>query len=81
MSSPKLGFTVQEFCQSTGLGKSKVYELLSIGHLEAVKCGRRTLIVTAPNTFLIDLPRLVPALPSDPCLIGTSLEGQLGDGQ
>lgn len=81
MNTPKLGFTVQEFCKATGLGKSKVYELLSAGQLEAVKCGRRTLIVTPPNTFLSDLPRLVPAFPSDPRLIGTSLEGQLGDGQ
>ena len=33
MSTPKLGFTVQEFCKATGLGKSKVYELLSAGQL------------------------------------------------
>ena len=32
MSTPKLGFTVQEFCKATGLGKSKVYELLSEGN-------------------------------------------------
>ena len=63
MDIAKQGFMVHEFCKATGLGESKVYELLTAGLIEAVKCGSRTLIITTPSTFLADLPRMVPAFP------------------
>lgn len=36
--------TIAGACQATGLGKSKVYELISSGRLDTVKIGRRTLV-------------------------------------
>ena len=81
MDIAKQGFTVHEFCKATGLGKSKVYELLNAGLIEAVECGSRTLIITTPSTFLADLPLMVPAFPSDPRLIDTSHEGRSGGSQ
>lgn len=36
--------TVNEVIQSTGLGRTKLYEEINTGRLKAKKCGRRTLI-------------------------------------
>ncbi len=38
--------TIAGACQATGLGKSKVYQLINAGELATVKIGRRTLIKT-----------------------------------
>jgi len=38
--------TIAGACQATGLGKSKIYELISAGELSTVKIGRRTLVKT-----------------------------------
>ena len=40
-------FTVAAFCQWSGLGRTKVYDLIKQGDLRALKCGRRTLITEA----------------------------------
>lgn len=37
--------TVKEFCRAYGVGKSTAYELIAEGTLNAVKMGKRTLIV------------------------------------
>jgi excisionase family DNA binding protein len=37
-------FSVEEFCQRFGVGRTKVYEELKLGRLRARKIGRRTII-------------------------------------
>lgn len=49
----ELTISVSEFCRRTGLGRTKCFELLHLGHLERVKVGRRTLITTASIHALI----------------------------
>ncbi len=36
--------TIAGACQASGLGKSKLYELISAGKIDTVKVGRRTLV-------------------------------------
>ncbi|MGH1591789.1 helix-turn-helix domain-containing protein [Methylobacterium phyllosphaerae] len=51
--------TLEDTRARLGLGKTKVRELLNAGDLEAVKLGRRTLVVEASIERLIErLPRL-----------------------
>lgn len=40
----KISYTIAEACQATGLGRTKLYELIDQGRLERRKIGRRTLI-------------------------------------
>ena len=39
--------TIPRACERTGLGRSKIYELIAAGDLVTVKVGRRTLIPEA----------------------------------
>jgi excisionase family DNA binding protein len=39
-------FTIQNFCEWSGLCRTHVYALIKRGDLTPVKCGRRTLIPT-----------------------------------
>ena len=46
-------FSIPEVCQATGLGKTKLYELIKSGELKAKKIGKRTIILKADlDTFL-----------------------------
>lgn len=40
----KLTATVREACEMSGLGKTKLYELMSQGKLETTTIGRRRLV-------------------------------------
>jgi excisionase family DNA binding protein len=40
----KLGYSVEEGAEITGLGRSKMYELLASNEVESVKVGRRRII-------------------------------------
>ena len=42
--SPKLAFTIPEACHAVGIGRSKLYELISAGRVETRKIGSRTII-------------------------------------
>lgn len=44
MSTDKLTYRVDEAMRATGLGRSKIYELIKSGRLTTVKVGSRTLI-------------------------------------
>lgn len=56
-SKPRLGYRVHELCAATGLGRTKVYELIGSGQLEVVRIGRCT-IVTAESVQSLLLSRL-----------------------
>jgi len=45
---------VGEFCQLSGLGRTKVYELLSKGTLDSITVGKRRLIIIASYRALIE---------------------------
>jgi excisionase family DNA binding protein len=55
--SVKLGLSVEEASEIAGIGRSKLYEALRDGLLQARKFGRRTIILRD------DLERFLSALP------------------
>jgi len=44
VSTPRLTISMKEFCQLSGMGKSKAYLLIAEGKLAVARVGRRTLI-------------------------------------
>lgn len=40
----KLAYTIAEACHAVGIGRSKLYELISQGRVETRKIGSRTII-------------------------------------
>jgi excisionase family DNA binding protein len=53
-----LALTIHEARVLTGLGRTKLYELLKTGKLPAKKVGKRTLILRSDlEDFLASLPR------------------------
>lgn len=49
-----LTVTIDGAKKATGLGATKIYELISQGKLESVKVGRRTLVKTASIRALVE---------------------------
>jgi excisionase family DNA binding protein len=45
---------VKEFCDLSGLGRTRVYELIASGELESITIGRRRLIVLDSYRRLIE---------------------------
>lgn len=43
----KILLSIEEVCAATGLGRTKVYEVIGTGALPAKKWGKRTLVVKA----------------------------------
>lgn len=55
---PKLAYTVDEFRHSTGIGRTRIYELIAAGSLRTVKLGRSRLVpADAANEFIASLAR------------------------
>lgn len=44
----KQGWTIQQYSHDTGLGRSKIYELIAAGEIKTVKFGKRTIVTTTP---------------------------------
>lgn len=58
---PKL-LSINDFCDLTGIGRTKAYQELSSGRLAAVKIGRRTLIPSkAIDAWIANQPRYASA--------------------
>jgi len=56
------GYTIKEWMIRSHMGRTATYAAIADGRLEAVKNGKRTLIVAASgNRFLESLPRAVIA--------------------
>jgi excisionase family DNA binding protein len=50
----KLAYSVSEVCRETTFGKTKIYELIAAGKLDARKIGRRTIITGESLERLIE---------------------------
>ncbi len=51
----KLTCTINEACEMTGLGRTKLYELIGDGHLTTTTVGRRRLVVVRSLLSLLEL--------------------------
>jgi excisionase family DNA binding protein len=50
----KLTCTINEACEMTGLGRTKLYELIGDGHLSTTTVGRRRLVVVHSLLSLLE---------------------------
>jgi excisionase family DNA binding protein len=50
----KLTCTINEACEVTGLGRTKLYELIGDGHLTTTTVGRRRLVVVRSLLSLLE---------------------------
>ena len=56
-SCDQLAYSVLQTARTIGIGRSKLYELFRSGELNAVRCGRRTLVLASElHSFLSSLP-------------------------
>ncbi|MDE5455391.1 excisionase family DNA-binding protein [Bradyrhizobium sp. CSA112] len=46
--------TINEACEVTGLGRTKLYELIGAGHLATTTVGRRRLVVVRSLLSLLE---------------------------
>jgi excisionase family DNA binding protein len=49
----RLTCTILEACEATGLGRTKLYDLIGAGHLDTVAIGRRRLVLVSSLLELI----------------------------
>jgi len=49
-----ISITIKDACKATGLGRTKIYELINAGRLQAVKIGGRRLIKTASIRAMLE---------------------------
>ena len=50
----RLSCTIAEACEATGLGRTKVYELIGEGRLETTRIGRRRLVFVRSLRTLLE---------------------------
>lgn len=53
----RLTCTIDEACQATGLGRTKLYELIGAGQLDTRTVGRRRLVLVRSLHSLLDASR------------------------
>lgn len=51
----RLTCTIDEACEATGLGRTKLYELIGAGRLATTTVGRRRLVIIRSLQALIDV--------------------------
>ena len=51
----RLTCTIAEACEATGLGRTKLYELIGEGHLETTTVGRRRLVSIRSLRVLLEM--------------------------
>jgi len=57
----QLSLSIEEVCSATGLGRTKLYQIINAGELKARKIGARTVILRS------DLEEFLKNLQSYPC--------------
>jgi excisionase family DNA binding protein len=50
----RLSCTIEEACEATGLGRTKLYELMATGQLVTTTVGRRRLVIIRSLFALLD---------------------------
>jgi hypothetical protein len=60
MSEDRITSTVTQFIKRSGLGRTKVYEMLAAGELESAKLGRTRVIIEASYVQLLARARVRP---------------------
>ena len=60
----RLSCTIEEACQATGLGRTKLYEEMAAGRIQTTYVGKRRLVLVPSLLRLLD-PQNTPA-PSAP---------------
>lgn len=53
VSHPAITLRIPDACRATGIGRSKLYELIKLGEIDTIKIGRITLIPVASIERLI----------------------------
>lgn len=54
----KFAFSINEFCESYGIGRTQAYEEINAGRLKIAKVGKRTLVpVIAAEAWLAAMVR------------------------
>jgi excisionase family DNA binding protein len=56
----RLACTIDEACQATGIGRTKLYEELAAGRIQSTTVGRRRLILVKSILRLLD-PQAAPS--------------------
>ena len=51
MNSDKKGWSVNEWCDATSIGRTKTFELIGNKSIQSLTVGRRRIITTSPNDF------------------------------
>jgi excisionase family DNA binding protein len=57
MSAPlsPITYTIADACRVSGLGKTKIYSMISEGRLQKVKVGKRTLVTAKSLNELLEM--------------------------
>lgn len=63
----RLTCTIAEACEATGLGRTKLYELIGEGCLGTTTIGRRRLVLVRSLLTLLKTTQATPGMPSDSC--------------
>ena len=53
---------INEFCSLSGLGRTRVYELIGTGDLESITIGKRRLVIIESYRRLIERQKEAPKL-------------------
>tara|TARA_R110002074_G_scaffold336892_1_gene507421 strand:+ start:314 stop:535 length:222 start_codon:yes stop_codon:yes gene_type:complete len=56
----RVSWRINDFCAAFGIGRTKVYDLINKGELEAIKFGGRTVITDTSARALIARERAAP---------------------
>ncbi|MAI14246.1 MAG: transcriptional regulator [Rhodospirillaceae bacterium] len=51
MNSDKKGWSVNEWCDATSIGRTKTFELIGNKSIQSLTVGRRRIITTSPDDF------------------------------
>mgnify|MGYP007123576379 CR=1 FL=1 len=57
----KAAWSINGWCEESGIGRVRCYEEIKLGRITAKKCGSRTLISTPPKEWLESLPDMAAA--------------------
>lgn len=58
--TPPIWVRIPEACRLTGIGRSKMYELIAAGKIEIIKVGTITIVPLAALTAFVDALRRGP---------------------